>query len=341
LLGGLFAVLLACAAAAEPLPTGATRDILTKLDDALNGYVDPAVGVRVKEMLKRNRSKYARITDADALAETLSRDLVVASGDQHLKISRMTSAPGQDRLSAEQEALLEARLAHGLMAIRRLPGNIGYLKLRYFADDAEGASLIDAAIGMLQDTDALILDLRENTGGGGASDERLLGHLSRAPIPMAAIRWRQPDGSVTFDQRRPSVPATGPAYPDKPLFVLTTRRTFSAAEEVALDLKAAGRAVLVGEATRGGANPGYVRALAHGFGAFIPTGTVTHPLTSRNWNSGGVTPDVKVAAGEALTEAYRRALALAKPTVSTPKSEQERAAAIVDPRGTLLADQAL
>ena len=194
---------------------------------------------------------------------------------------------------------------------------------------------------MLKDTDALILDLRENTGGGGASDERLLGHLSPTPIPMAAIHWRQPDGSVTIDQRRPNVPAARPAYPDKPLFVLTAKRTFSAAEEVALDLKASGRAVLVGEATRGGANPGRARALAHGFAAFIPTGTVIHPLTGGNWNASGVAPDVKVAANEALTEAYRRALAAAKPVVSTPKSEQERAAAIADPRGTLLADQAL
>jgi C-terminal processing protease CtpA/Prc len=222
-----------------------------------------------------------------------------------------------------------------------LPANIGYLKLRYFAPGREGEALVDAAMLMLKDSDALIIDLRENTGGGGASDERLLGHLSRAPIPMAMIRWRQPDGTWKEEQRRASTPPGGPLFADKPVFVLTAKRTFSAAEGFALDLKASGRALLIGETTRGGANPGHARLLGHGLDVFVPSGMVTHPLTKGNWNGKGVEPDIAVPAGDALTEAYRRALAVAKPTVATPKSVEEREKAIADPRAALIADQPL
>lgn len=123
--------------------------------------------------------------------------------------------------------------------------------------------------------------------------------------------------------------------------MLTAKRTFSAAEGFALDLKASGRAVLVGETTRGGANPGHARSLGYGLDVFVPSGLVTHPLTKGNWNGKGVEPDVAVRSADALTKAYRRALAVATPTVVTPKSAEERDKAIANPRAALVADQPL
>ena len=322
------------------LSVTARAEILNRLATAMDGYVDPLVARKVKAMLAAQRPAYEAIADRELLARTLSTDLMASSNDLHLKVAVVTTG-GATELSPEEQARLEGRLAHGLMSIRRLPANIGYLKLRYFAPGRDGEALVDAAMLMLKDSDALIIDLRENTGGGGASDERLLGHLSRAPIPMAMIRWRQPDGTWKVEQRRASASPGGPLFADKPVFVLTARRTFSAAEGFALDLKASGRAVLVGETTRGGANPGHARSLGHGLDAFVPSGIVTHPLTKGNWNGKGVEPDVAVPAGDALTEAYRRALAVAKPTVMTPKSIDERKKAIADPRAVLVADQPL
>lgn len=345
------ALLLALSAIAIALPGAARADDLTSataasavdaLIAAMNGYVDPAVGSTVAAALRDQRAELIAIRDRQALADALTRTIQTAGQDLHLKVSVTTVSADAPGMSAEQAALLEGRLAHGLMAVRRLPGNIGYLKLRYFAADADGAALIDAAVSMLKDTDALILDLRENTGGGGAADERLLGHLSSTPIPMAVIHWRQADGSFVEEQRRVSTPAGGPLYPDKPVFVLTARRTFSAAEGFAYDLQAAGRAVLIGETTRGGGNPSNkpVR-LGAGLGAFIPNGRTVHPTTGRGWEGVGVQPDIPVEPGRALTEAYSRALAVARPTVETPKSRRERDEAIADPAGVLAADQAL
>lgn len=324
------------AALAGDLTPAAARAALAALDQGLQGYIDTDKGERARAVVRAGSDRYLRLDDRQAFADAISADLVAATGDLHLKVRVDTTSAAVAAMSPRDEALLEDRLARGLMTIRRLPGNIGYLKLRYFAADEGGRAMIDAAMMLLKDTDALIIDLRENTGGGGAGDEELLGHLSREPIPMAVIEWRGDDGGFTTMARKPAAPKGGPLYPDKPVFVLIAKRTFSAAEGVAYDLQAAKRAVLIGETSRGGGNPSNRSVeLGAGMSAFIPNGRVRHPTTGGNWEGVGVKPDVPTAPDQALTEAFTRALAVAKPTVSTPKSERELADARADPRAAL------
>jgi C-terminal processing protease CtpA/Prc len=329
-------------ALAGDLPPQAAAEVVDQLIAGLDSYMDPQVGRKVQARLRAQRSAYMRLDDRAAFAAAVSKDMLEASRDKHLKVSVETLDAGrQARLSDEQQALVDQRRAYGLTAIRRLPANIGYLNLSYFEQGEAGAELAQTALRLLQHTDALIIDLRGNRGGGGATDETLLGHLSRTPIPMVEIHWRTENG-VEVMRRAPRPPAGEPLYTDKPVFVLTSNRTFSAAEGFAYDLKAAGRALLVGETTGGGANPANrpVR-LGYGFRVFVPNGRVVHPTTGTNWEGVGVTPHISVPEGEALTEAFARALAVAKPTVTTARSEAERAQAIADPKAALLADQAL
>ncbi|WP_454718475.1 S41 family peptidase [Caulobacter segnis] len=327
--------------AAEELTAKQAGQVVDTLVGQMGDYFDPAKAQAVRAALKAQRGQLTKIHDREALAEALSAITLKTSGDQHLKVSVTTASAGVASVSDADQALIDQRLAYGLMAARRLPANIGYLKLRYFEQTEAGADLIDAAMGLLQHTDALIIDLRENTGGGGASDARLLGHLSKTPLVMTRIHWRQPNGGETVEQRQVSVPASGPLYADKPVFVLTANRTFSAAEAFAYDIQANKRGVLVGTKTRGGGNPANRPTPGLGFGltAFVPNGWTEHPLTGKGWDGVGVKPDVETDA--ALTEAYRRALGVAKPLVSTPKSEKERADAIADPAAALASDQKL
>src|SRR6185295_17800434 len=95
--------------------------------------------------------------------------------------------------------------------------------------------------------------------------------------------------------------------PDKPVFVLTSARTFSAAEEFTYNLQARTRATIVGETTGGGAHPGGVASLARGFSAFIPSGRAINPITHTNWEGTGVVPDVRVPADQALDTAQKLA----------------------------------
>ncbi len=327
----------------ETLNVVESSQVIEALSRSLDGYFDRRKAVAVQDALHARRAQLAMIHDRAKLAEALSAITVGVSGDLHLRVSVATTSAKAAALTDAEQALLDQRLAYGLMAARRLPANIGYLKLRYFEQTDAGADMVDAALGLLKDTDALIIDLRENTGGGGAADERLLGHLSKTPLVLETIRWTQDNGRVEVQQRQVRQGPGAPLYADKPVFVLTAARTFSAAEAFAYSLKANGRAVLVGEKTRGGGNPANRPSPPLGFGlvVFVPNGQVVHPLTGAGWEAVGVAPDVATAPDAALTEAYRRALAVAKPLVSTPKSEKERADAVADPAATLTADQKL
>jgi len=113
----------------------------------------------------------------------------------------------------------------------------------------------------------------------------------------------------------PSVP--GKKFLDKDVYVLTSTRTFSGAEEFSNNLKTLKRAVIVGETTGGGANPGGNVRLSEHFNAFVPTGRAINPITKTNWEGTGVEPDVKVPKEQALKTAYLMAL---KKSIATEKN---------------------
>lgn len=332
--------LTAPAAFAGDLTSKAAGEVLDQIDKGLDTYFFQDAAKTAQASLRAHRAAFLKLDTRDAFAKAVSEDLYATTHDLHLKVSvqSLDASQGATITDAQQD-LIDQRLAYGLNSIRRLPGNIGYLKLSYLEQGPKGAELVDTAFRLLQHTDALIIDLRANGGGGGATDEEILGHLSRTPIPMAKITWRNPDGSLTENQRRPASPAGGPLYPEKPVYVLTAKRTFSAAEALAYDLKASGRATIVGEISGGGANPANRGVpLSYGFRIFIPNGHVEHPTTHANWEGVGVKPDVETPAADALMTAYAKALSVAKPTIATPKSEKERLDAIADPKAALMAE---
>jgi C-terminal processing protease CtpA/Prc len=151
----------------------------------------------------------------------------------------------------------------------------------------------------------VIVDLRRNGGGEPSSVAHLLSHFF-APGDVRHLNdiYTRPTDATQQYWTNPSVPVryTGPVY------VLTSKRTFSGGEEAAYDFQTQKRATLVGETTGGGANPGDFIAIAEGFGAFIPTGRAINPVTGTNWEHVGVKPDVAVPAADALRTAHAAAL---------------------------------
>ena len=95
---------------------------------------------------------------------------------------------------------------------------------------------------------------------------------------------------------------------DKPVFVLTSFKTFSAGEEFSYNLQQLKRATIIGETTGGGANPGDVRPLGQDMFVFIPDERAINPISKTNWEGVGVTPDIAVSPDQAL----EKALALAR-----------------------------
>jgi C-terminal processing protease CtpA/Prc len=141
------------------------------------------------------------------------------------------------------------------------------------------------------------------------------------PVHLNSLHWREGKGErVEEFWTRKEV--AGKRYA-KDVYVLTSNRTFSGAEEFSYNLKNLKRATLIGETTGGGANPGGVVRLAKHFGAFIPRGRAVSPVTKTNWEGTGVEPDVKVSADQALVTA--QLMALKKAVEKTTDEDLKRA----------------
>jgi C-terminal processing protease CtpA/Prc len=122
---------------------------------------------------------------------------------------------------------------------------------------------------------------------------------------------------------------------DKPVYVLTSNRTFSAAEEFTYNLKNLKRSITVGETTGGGAHPGGVRRITQHFGIWLPNGRAINPITKTNWEGTGIEPDIKTDAAQAQYAAHLDALKkiLAKATDQRHREQIESAIAALQKPG--------
>jgi hypothetical protein len=95
---------------------------------------------------------------------------------------------------------------------------------------------------------------------------------------------------------------------DQDVYILTSKFTRSAAEEFAYDLKTLGRALIIGEATRGDAHDEEDVAILDEFVLSLPEGRAVNPVTNTNWEGIGVQPDVMTPVTKALDTAHLMAL---------------------------------
>lgn len=284
-------------------------------------FYDVARGRKIADDL---RSATAR-GDFDAYSD--NRELAAALTDRLKPLDRhfnvQWTAPATSDASSVSTARAPAgkgRPHHGIRRVEVLPGNVGYLDLRQFMGfefgkpDQRARLAIDAALQLLADTDAVIIDLRGNGGGSPA----MVGYLTSAFTPKGAdiyntFHWREGTESE----------APRDWYPTPrlqvPLYVLISARTGSAAEAFAYTLKNAKRATLVGEVSGGAANPGDEVATGNGFTLFVSGGSPISPITGTNWEGTGVIPDVAVASAMALETA--RVLALQAALERLPATE--------------------
>ncbi|MCA1661710.1 MAG: S41 family peptidase [Novosphingobium sp.] len=275
-------------------------------------YVDPAKAAGLVEALRALRRAVEGPEEGAAFAERVTRRLREASGDGHLGLS-YSAAPiadpaeeeGTITLNDDFERWYGRRVNHGVEKIERLDGNVMLLDLRAFPPDDMGADVVSAAMNVVAQGDALIIDLRRN-GGGAGTVALIMGHLTKPGAPFLS-EYNRPKDEWTHS----SVPDWVPGRrfgENKPLYVLVSPRTFSAAEALAYGLQALGRATIVGQPSGGGAHPFEYRKVSAHFALDLPEGKTVHPLTGTNWQGVGVKPDVEVPEGKALETAHRLAL---------------------------------
>lgn len=179
----------------------------------------------------------------------------------------------------------------------RMIGDIGYLAINTFSGEAPIDSLVALAVQDLRGARGLVIDIREN--GGGSSGWWVMGYLmdeyevtnwatrEYRPAHRAWGRsetWFRQRGGMLAGQRESNCF-------DGPVVLLTSRRTFSAAEDLAAVFKWSGRGTIVGEATGGSTGQPLSVWLPGGGSARICTKRDTYPDGSE-FVGYGVSPDI-------------------------------------------------
>jgi hypothetical protein len=337
----LLTAALAVVAQAPPpaAPTSVDAALRKQVIDGAIGHMKKAyifadVAEKMADALQNKAAKneYDSITAPREFAERLTKDLQEVSKDKHLRVlfnpagmPNRTGGPSEEeraRFLAE-----ERRRNFGFFKVERLDGNVGYIDLRGFSGTPESKEVAVAAMNFLADTDALIFDLRQNGGGSPFMIGIISSYLFTEVVHLNDFYIRETDTKREFFT---TAEVQGKRYgKEKPVYVLTSNRTFSAAEEFTYNLKNLKRSTTVGETTGGGAHPGGVRRITDHFGIWLPNGRAINPITKTNWEGTGIEPDIKTESAQALNAAHLDALKkiLAKATDERHREQLESAIA--------------
>ena len=288
-------------------------------------YVFPEVAKKTGEhlMVQLNAGHFDEIKTNEAFATALTTSVQTVNKDKHMHIrpERPYVAPMNtpERMIEEKlDQLNRSRSANlGFNTVKILEGNVGYLDLRGFAGLESGKAITDAYMQLMAQTDAVIIDLSKNGGGSPRMVQYLCSYFFDEHLHLNSLYFREGDRTDEFwtlDE------VGGTKMPDVPLFVITSERTFSGAEEFSYNMQTQKRATLVGQTSGGGANPGGTMRINDNLTVFIPGGRAINPITKTNWEGTGVIPAIKTTPEDAFEKTHELAKAAA---VSYRKQQNE------------------
>jgi peptidase S41-like protein len=278
------------------------------IDNLRKHYVDPEVARKTADALLAHQKSGDddKVTDGGAFADLLTKQIREVSHDMHLEVvysqeplPDLRPEPTAEDLARYRKALERDNCTFKKVGI--LPHNIGYLKLNAFPDPSVCRATATAAMASLNRADAIIFDLRDNRGGYSSMVSLIAAYLFDHPEYMYDPRESPTQQSWTLS------PIAGNRLANKPVYVLTSGSTISAAEQFCYDLRMLKRATLVGETTGGAAHSGVFHRIDDHFGMGIPEVRAVNPFSKTDWEGTGVEPDVKVKAPEALETAEKLA----------------------------------
>jgi hypothetical protein len=308
------------------LPPGASvSDLNFKIDAATRArvidgaiaqlnesYVFPETAKKMGDLVKSKQKKgdYDSITDGGAFAKMLTDNFQEVSHDKHLNVD-FSPVPMPKRPEGPPDADARARYRKdmermncGFDKVEILSGNVGYLKFNFFADPEVCGPTAVAAMNFLANVDAIIFDVRENGGGDPKMVAFISTYLFSEPTHLNDL-WERKDDNTHQYWTLPYVP--GKRLDGKPAYVLTSKETFSGAEEFSYNLKNLKRATIIGETTGGGAHPVSGHRIDDHFMIGVPFARAINPISKTNWEGTGVEPDIKVPAADALATAQKLA----------------------------------
>lgn len=239
----------------------------------------------------------------EAVAAALTRRLQRTNHDRHLRVRHRPEGAASNFAGAEHEARHAAealRNAGGFRRVQLLDDGVGLLEIAPYLSPVHLAEpYVRAAFTLLSSATSLVFDLRGGRGGTPETVALICGHLlGKEPVHLQDVEeFGNPPRQFW------TTPAA--VRIDGPIRVLTSSATFSGCEELAYNLQAFGRALVVGETTGGGAHPVEAFRLTDVLELHLPTARSVNAVTGTNWEQVGVVPDIACRADDALETALR------------------------------------
>lgn len=277
-------------------------------------YVYPDKAVLITNFLNNQykSGKYNQLTSFKDFADNITADIRSIQNDRHLRIEYNpkleqdiirfnNSQENKDKIN-ETDISTEKAQNFFFKKLEIFPSNIGYIEFTNFAlPSKEAQQTIRSAMQFLSNTDALIIDLRGNRGGSGKSNN-ILGYFFKERTKTGRS-FNRITNTWTENFVEPAE-----FHLDIPLYVLTSRKTFSAAEGFAYILQNQHNATIVGEPTNGGAHLTRSFSLGNGFVGFIPYLRSENEKTHKDWEGTGVIPSISTIPENALLSAQNEIL---------------------------------
>ena len=312
--------------ATDELTSEEKSEVIEELSSTLQDYyVFPDVGTQYAEMLSKylQEGSYDEYVDRKSFAERVTKDLKSLHDDRHLSLKDL--ATHQEKM-AELKSSMERKETddtpkdvakaenmvefsdldsgsnsshHGFKTVKRIQGSIAYIELNLFPESPEAVGRAHEVMQSTTDATAIIFDIRQHRGGGMQVTDAIVSYLFDEPTHMVTMMTRNRSDDRVMEHVSQPNEMSG-LFSEKPVYLLTSRKTGSSAEHFAGALKFTNRATLVGEPTAGAGHFGTSVPITDHFVAFIPYGRTYDPATGEGWEAVGVQPDVRVEASVAL-----------------------------------------
>ena len=278
------------------------REVVSEISNVLKTeYVNENLGKEYAGYLlsKAESGYFDEFTQADLLANILTRELQSYSGDKHLELISTTQqmavierfgtekpqnlrlaapfqelkTPGNSHRSESVELELSEKSGEFIFGELTDAGT-GIITFERFVGDSSGIIQIEKVFSRVTKSNRIIIDLRSSGGGDGAAVDRILDILNRE------------------------------IFRDKKLAVLTSSKTISAGESLAYRVKRENKGIVIGEKTAGAGYLVNVFDVGHGFNFVNSTHTTFKD--GGGWQGTGVLPDFLISASDALEKALEK-----------------------------------
>lgn len=263
------------------------KKVINKVSKQLSKrYILKEEGVEMSKIIQRNyeNGEYDTISSKFTFSERLTSDMRSIFPDKHLALiykpwaqMKRDSVKAAQTLSKTQ--VLEASI---------LPSNIGYLTVTSFNFKL---SDWDNAMYKLSESDAILIDVRNNRGGSGNQVNYAMSYFLLGGLHFAtSYNWKGKEYKGFIKEK-----INGERKTEIPLIILIDKNTFSAAEAFAYLLQSLERAIIVGETSGGGSHQKINFNINKSFYLSLPIIRGESAITKTNWEGTGVIPNVETS----------------------------------------------